>query len=387
MSKKIAVLTGGGHIGGYNSGLSGVWKRGRELGWDVYGAIDGWRGLANGEFVDLRVKDVVEHADKGGSILGSRRYKPELEELTDTIAEHDIDAVVALGGDDTLGVLAELWEEAGVPAVGWPKTMDNDLSGTYFTVGYPTAVSQAARFVRESADMAYTHGRVMITTLFGRSTDWVAAGAGAHGDADVLIPGERPTSTTEIYDEVKEVYLKNREKYDKGFAVVVAAEGASIEGLSSHRRDSEEFDEFGHEKLSPHLLAISLSESIQDYSREEYGEPFGTAHQTLTYQLRNGPANEVDREIGYKAGRRCVGLLEEEDPGKMAAVQHEEGSGLTVGSVDLSEAVEPRFVKGSGYIDYSEFRVTDSYLKYSRPFMGEKRKKEINLLGRDEIIR
>ncbi|MFW6006030.1 MAG: 6-phosphofructokinase [Candidatus Bipolaricaulota bacterium] len=384
--KRIAVLTGGGHIGGYNAGLSGVWEEGEKLGWEIYGALDGWRGLARGEFVDLPGQEVADHAEKGGSILGSSRYKPELGELTKTIAEHDIDAVVAFGGDDTLSVLAKLWEEAGVPAVGWPKTMDNDLSGTYFTIGYPTAVGRSARAVRESADMAYTHARVMITTLFGRSTDWVATGAAAHGDADILIPGEKPTTVEEIYEKVKYVYRRNQERYGKGFAVVVAAEGASIEGLSSHRRQSEEFDEFGHVKLSPHLLALSLSEAIQNHSKEDFGKPFGTAHQTMTYQLRNGPANGLDRDIGYEAGRKCVGLLADGAPGRMAAVRHEKEEGLTVDSVALSEAVEPRFVKGSGYVDYSEFRVTDSFLEYSRPFMGQKQEKEINLLGRDEVV-
>ncbi|MBS3788869.1 MAG: 6-phosphofructokinase [Candidatus Bipolaricaulota bacterium] len=386
MSKKIAVFTGGGHIGGFNSGLSGIWERGEQLGWDIYGAIDGWSGLARVKFVNLSGEEVANYAGKGGSILGSSRYKPGLEELKSAVSEYDIDGVVALGGDDTLGILARLWEEADVPAVGWPKTMDNDLSGTYFTIGYPTAVDQAGRLVRESADMAYTHGRVMINTLFGRGTDWMAAGACAFGDADLVVPGEETVSINEIYKEVKKIYLENREKYGKGFAVVVAAEGASIKGLSSHRMESEEFDEFGHVKLSPKLLALSLSEAIQDISKEEFGERFSTAHQALTYLLRNGPANEVDKEMGYKAGCHCVELLNKNKPGKMASIQHERGSGLTIDSVKLTKAAKQRDVKGSGYIDYSDFCVTDAYLEYSRPFMGEKRNKEINLLGREKVI-
>ncbi len=387
MPKRIAILTGGGHIGGFNSGLSGAWEKGEQLGWEILGAVDGWRGLAQGEFVNLPAEEVIDYADKGGSILGSSRYRPKLEELTNTISEHDIDGVVALGGDDTLGVLARLWEEADVPAVGWPKTMDNDLSGTYFTIGYPTALEKASRLVRESADMAYTHGRVMINTLFGRSTDWMAAGTCTYGDADVLIPGEEPTSMDEIYEEIRGVYRENQKKHGKGFAVVVAAEGASIEGLSSHRMESEEFDEFGHVKLSPKLLALRLSEAIKDISKEEFGEPFGTAHQALTYLLRNGPANEVDKELGYEAGRRCVKLLEGDEPGKMAAVQYEEGTGLTIGSVKLAKAVNQRYMKNTNYVDYTDFRVTDAYLNYSLPFMCEKRGREINLLGREEVTR
>jgi len=380
LKKKVAVLTGGGHIGALNAGLYGVRKKGKELGWKIYGALDGWQGLARGNFIDLLDYQVNKYADSGGSILGSSRYKPELEELANTIAEHDIDAVVAFGGDDTLGVLAKLWNELGIPAVGWPKTMDNDLSGTYFTIGYPTAVSRSSQLVRESVDMAYTHGRVMINTLFGRSTDWVAAGAAAYGDADILIPGEKPTEIEEVYERVKEVYLTNQEKYGKGFVTLVAAEGASIEGLPSHRKESEEFDEFGHVKLDPNLLALNLSEAIRDRSEEEYDEPLGTAYQALTYLLRNGSANEVDRNMGYKAGRRCMRLIENDNPGRMVAVQYEEGNDLSIGSVDLTNAVKLKVVRDTDHVDYSGFRVSDSYLIYSSPFLGDKKGREISLL-------
>lgn len=379
---KIAVLTGGGHVSALNAGIEGITKEAVDNGWEVLGALDGWEGLEKGNFLELTEENTDSIRGLGGSVLGSGRWKPYLDRVVETVGGNDIDGVVALGGDDTLGVLNDLWEEYQIPAVGWPKTMDNDLGATYFSLGYPTAVENAADTVLNSFDIAWTHGRMAMVSVFGRSTDWVAAGAAAYGDADMIVPGEEPTHIDEIYEKAKELYFENENDKGKPYATMVIAEGASVEGLETHvKRDDLHVDEFGHPKLDPNYLVSSLSDTLRSMSKEEFGEQIKTAPISLTYQLRNGKPLPVDEELGYKCGQKCTELLEEERLGKMATVEVKNGD-LEVGEAELSKGVEVSEVSGTGYIDYENLSVDNSFYDYADPFMGEKGNRQIHLLDR-----
>lgn len=376
---KIAILTGGGHVSGLNAGIEGISKEAIEKGWEVLGAAHGWEGMEKGNFVKLTKKNTNSIREYGGSVLGSGRWRPDLEAVMKNVEENQIDGIVALGGDDTLGVLKELWEKHNIPSAGWPKTMDNDLGGTYFSIGYPQAVKKCAQTVLESFDVATTHRRIALTSVFGRSTDWVAAGAAAYGDADMVIPGERTTNLNRIYDKAKEAFYKNKEKYGRPFATIVVAEGASIEELKSHvKRDGIHMDDFGHPKLDPHELVSSLSDAITTISEKD-GQVINTAPMTLTYQLRNGRPSNICRDMGYKCGRKCVELLADGETSKMASIKREDNK-LKIGSSDLSEGVLTKKVRDTNYINYKELQVTDSYLEYARPFLEEKGHREIHLL-------
>lgn len=379
---RIAILTGGGHVSALNAGIEGITKEASDRDWDVLGATDGWEGVEKGNFLKLTEKNTDSIRGYGGSILGSGRWRPELDSVAETIENENIDGIITLGGDDTLGVLNKLWEKYDIPAVGWPKTMDNDLGGTYFSLGYPTAIRNASETVLNSFDMAWTHGRVVMISVFGRTTDWVAAGAGAYGDADMIVPGEKETNLEDIYEKVQEVYFENEKKHGKPHAVMVIAEGAAIDGIKSHVKTSEvHTDEFGHPKFEPNVLVSTLSDAIRSISNEELGEPIKTAPMSLTYQLRNGRPLKIDEELGFRCGQKCVKLLGDGAAGKMASIE-KDGEKLKVGKTDLSEGVEISRVSDTDYINYENMEVTESFLDYARPFLDEKPSRKVRLLKR-----
>lgn len=379
---KIAVLTGGGHVSSLNAGIEGITKEATKNGWEILGVTDSWEGIEKGNFVKLTEKNTKGIKKYGGSILGSGRWKPDIETIAETVEKENIDGIIALGGDDTLGVLDEIRQTYEIPSVGWPKTMDNDLGATYFSLGYPTAVHYAAETVNNSFEVAWSHGRIAMVSVFGRSTDWVAAGAAAYGDADMIVPGEETTDIENIYEKAKEAYFSNEEDLGKPYATMVVAEGASIGGLETHVKDSElHTDGFGHPKLDPNDLISTLSDSIRRRSKEEFGKQIKTAPMSLTYQLRNGKPLKIDRKFGFKCGRKCIELLEKDEPGKMAIIERK-GDRLEVGKAPLSEGAKVSKVKDIDYIDYDEFEVTDSYLEYAKPFLGERNEREIHLIDR-----
>lgn len=261
--------------------------------------------------------------------------------------------------------------------------MDNDLGRTYFSLGYPSAVKQAAETTLNSFEIAWTHGRISMVSVFGRSTDWVAAGTAAYGDADMVVPGEETTHIEEIYEKAKEVYFENEKDKGKPYAVMVIAEGASIEGLNTHVKSGEmHTDEFGHPKLDPNYLVSTLSDAIRSMSKEEFDKQIKTAPIALTYELRNGKPLKIDEELGFKCGTKCVNLLEEGEVGKMAIVERE-GNDLVVDSANLEEGVKISKVSDTDCIDYENMEVTDSYIDYAEPFLDGKPTREVRLIKRN----
>jgi len=386
MAKTLAVLTGGGHAAGLNAGIAGVIEEARRKGWRVYGALDGWQGVVNDMFVNLTDYDGMSSISKGGSILGTSRVKPTLDKVQESMKKRKVDALIAMGGEDTLGALWNMYSEFKLPSVGWPKTMDNDLSGTYFTIGYPTAIKVASEEVAKFFDAASSPGRVAIVVVFGRHTDWVALGAGAYGRADFVIPAERPCKLDKICHKIGTLFGQRKKSLGKGFVVMVVAEGAQIEGLESHAKEQErELDEYGHVKLDPYLLASYLSSAIKSKTKEMFGKPLGTAPMVLTYQLRNGSPVWVDMELGYKLGIRCVDMLEKQEVGMVAVIKREKDELLT-GSAPLEEAIKMRKVEGTGFFDHENLVPTSSFFDYGEPFMGRAKERTINLVDRKFMV-
>ncbi len=368
MGKRIAILTGGGHIAALNAGIASIIEHARAKGWSVIGALDGWKGMQDGRFAKLNLsKDqLAEVASTCGTVIRASRTRPELDRVATTIRRFGIDAVIAMGGDDTLGLAAALHETHGVPLVGWPKTMDNDLSKTYFSLGYPSAVQCAAQCVRESYVGSYAHNRLALVTMFGRNTDWVVAGAGGYGYADLIIPAEHAYTIDDVYRRIVDVYDGNQ-----GHAVIAVAEGARLRGLESHVRD-EDLDAFGHYKLDPHLLLTYLGRAIKRLSTKHRGQEIKTTLISLTYQLRNGPPTTIDRRLAVEAGAYCVEMVAETQWGEMATVTRDGDSVAVTSSVPLQDVIVTRPVKGTGYFDYDTLQVTDAFFKYATPFLGER---------------
>jgi 6-phosphofructokinase len=368
MGKRIAILTGGGHVAALNSGIASIVEHARGKGWTVIGALDGWKGMQDGRFAKLNLskEQIAEVASTCGTVIKASRTKPDLDRVATNVRRFGIDAVIAMGGDDTLGLASAVHETYGIPMVGWPKTMDNDLSKTYFSLGYPSAVRCAAQCVRESYVGSYAHNRLAIVTMFGRNTDWVVAGAGGYGYADLVIPAEHEYAIDDVYRRMDEVYDRNQ-----GHAVIAVAEGAHLRGLESHVR-GEDLDEFGHYKLDPHLLLTYLGRTIKRLSTKHRGREIKTTLISLTYQLRNGPPADIDRRLAVEAGAYCVEMVAEARWGEMATVTREGDRIAVENSVPLQDAVVTRPVKGTGYFDYDTLQVTDAYFRYARPFLGER---------------
>lgn len=366
MKKRIAILTGGGHISTLNSGIAAIISSAKKHGWNVIGALKGWQGMQEDRFVnlDLSRPQIEKLSYGGGTVIRSSRTKPILTRVAETLSKRRIDGVVAMGGDDTLGAAAKLHEDFAIQIVGWPKTMDNDLSKTYCCLGYASAVQTAAQCLQNSFDGAYSHSRIAIVTMFGRDTDWVVVGAGAYGHADVIIPAEKEYSLDDIAMRIEEMYHQNA-----GHAVVAVAEGAKVMGLESHVQ-KKDIDQFGHYKLDPHLLVVSLGAAIREFTKNR-GQEIRCTLLSLTYQLRNGRPLEIDRRLAIEAGRYCVDLLADNRGGEMATITLNQDQLEVASAVPLKEAAVTRPVAGTGYFNYKKLRATRDFFDYAGPFMGK----------------
>lgn len=373
MAKTILHLTGGGHISSWGRGQKRLIELAKQKGWRILGARDGWAGLNEGIVYDLTNQPIEGIELRGGSFIGSSRTLPDPGKAVKILQKYKVDAVVAMGGDDTLGAAFQLYDEYGVNIVGWPKTMDNDLFETYCTLGYPSAAAIAASNVRYMHDTAWSHSRVALVTLFGRNTDWAVAAAGAYGLADLIIPCEQPYTIGFILEKLQERVEANKERYDRTFAVVAIAEGASIGGVESHVRE-QEVDAFGNPKLDPLTLVLNLERAAKKTGLE-------CAVGALTYGLRNGPPIEVDGMLSTKASEKCIELIEDERFGHMASVMYDRRK-LDVVDVPLNRVIrwtksasgkkttEKRSVKDTGYIDYDDLKVTQKFSEYASPLLG-----------------
>src|SRR5512136_1380335 len=245
---KIGVLTGGGDAPGTNAVIRAIVRKGiKQYGDEIVGIRDGWRGMLEGEFTRLDQEAITAILTRGGSIIGFSRTNPfksanGVERILENIEKSGMEAIIAIGGDDTLGVACKLGD-FGVKCVGVPKTIDNDLSGTDYTFGFNTAVSIATEALDRLRSTAEAHQRVIILEVMGRYTGWIALESGLAGGADVILIPEKPFSVAEICE-----YISQRQKRGRNFSVVVIAEGAKP-------KDGKEIvysggvDEFGNLRL------------------------------------------------------------------------------------------------------------------------------------------
>ena len=249
MAKTVGMLTGGGDCPGLNAVIRAVVREADAAGWDSVGILEGWRGLVEGSFRDLALRDVSGILPRGGTILGTSRTNPfkldgGVEKVLDNIRARGLDAVVAIGGEDTLGVAAKLYREHEVPVVGVPKTIDNDLSGTDYTFGFDTAVFIATEAIDRLHTTAESHNRVMVVEVMGRHTGWIAVMSGIAGGADVILIPEQPVSVDECCDD-----LRRRHDRGKDFSIVVVSEGYELDEDGGGAAE-DEVDQFGHVRLS-----------------------------------------------------------------------------------------------------------------------------------------
>ena len=223
-------MSGGGDAPGINAVLRAIVRKAiQDYAYETVGIKDGWRGLVEGEFIPLDLKNLVGMLPRGGSILGTSRTNPfksgdGAKCILRNVSEHGIEAVIAIGGEDTLGVAYKLYE-MGLPVVGVPKTIDNDLVGTDYTFGFQTAVAIACEALDRLHTTAESHHRVIILEVMGRYTGWITLEAGIAGGADVILIPETPFDIEEVCE-----CIRKRQKRGRNFSIVVAAEGAKPKG-------------------------------------------------------------------------------------------------------------------------------------------------------------
>ncbi|MEE9614203.1 MAG: 6-phosphofructokinase [Thermodesulfobacteriota bacterium] len=322
---KVGVLTGGGDCPGLNAVIRAVVKKGTTLGYEFTGIKDGWKGLVESSVVPLNTDAISGLLPRGGTILGASRTNPYKSEgdkrkVLDNIEKLGIDAIVCIGGDDTLGVAAKLHKE-GVKVVGVPKTIDNDLSGTDFTFGFDTAVAIVTWALDRLHSTTEAHHRAMVVEVMGRHTGWIAVYGGLAGGADIILIPEKPFDL----DEVCEVVRKRKEG-GKNFSIIVAAEGAHPKESGSMITKDKELDAFGHVKLG------GVGEFLAKEVEKRTG--FETRHVVLGHLQRGGTPTAYDRILATRFGVKAAELIEEGKFGRMAALQ-----GNSITDVSLEEAV------------------------------------------------
>jgi 6-phosphofructokinase 1 len=327
VSKKLGVLTGGGDCPGLNAVIRAVSRRSFDRGYDVVGVREGWRGLVDGRFEPLGPREISGILPRGGTIIGTSRTNPfkiegAVERVLENFAVAGLDALVAIGGEDTLGVAARLHAEHGFPVVGVPKTIDNDLSATDYTFGFDTAVWVCTEAIDRLHTTAESHNRVMVVEVMGRHTGWIAVMSGIAGGADVILIPEQPVTVEDACEE-----LEKRHRHGKDFSIVVVSEGYELTYASGeHReitRDGE--DEFGHVRFG------GVGEALAGEIEERTG--FETRVTVLGHVQRGGSPTPRDRVLATRYGLKAADLVDEERFGRMAALH-----GDAIVDVSLAEA-------------------------------------------------
>ena len=325
---RLGVLTGGGDCPGLNAVIRGVVRRGvRAHGMDFVGFQDGWRGLLDDTSQPLGIAETTGILPRGGTILGSSganpyRFEGGPESVAATLARHEVDGLVVIGGEGTLGVSARLAEE-GVKIVGVPKTIDNDIGGTDVTVGFHTAVQVATDAIDRLHSTAESHDRVMLLEVMGRNAGWIAVYAGMAGGADAILIPEQPFDLDECCH-----HLRRRHASRSSFSIVVVAEGAVPKEGTLELPESL-LDENGFPRLGG--LANHLAPEIEKRTG------FQTRVTILGHLQRGGSPVAFDRVLGTRFGIAAADLAAAGGWGRMVARKAQD-----VQDVPLMEALEQR---------------------------------------------
>jgi ATP-dependent phosphofructokinase / diphosphate-dependent phosphofructokinase len=332
---RIGVLTGGGDCPGLNAVIRGVVRKGVNThGHEILGFRYGWAGVLADEAVELTVESTSGILPRGGTILGTSRTNPYKEEggserVRATLAARGIDVLIPIGGEDTLGVAGRLADE-GVPVVGVPKTIDNDLAATDFTFGFQTAVQIATEAIDRLHTTAESHNRVIVVEVMGRHAGWIAAYAGMAGGADVILVPERPFDIEKVCDHVRRRHARGRT-----FSIVVVSEGAVPAGGAVWSQHGGT-DAFGHQRLGG--IAVQLEREIEERTG------FECRMTILGHVQRGGTPLAFDRVLGTRFGVGAVDAATQGRPRVMVALR-----GTEIELVPLEAALEapklldPRF--------------------------------------------
>jgi ATP-dependent phosphofructokinase / diphosphate-dependent phosphofructokinase len=324
---KIGILTGGGDCPGLNAVIRAVVRKGVFHYNDQFvGFLEGWRGLIDNKSMDLNLDSVSGILPRGGTILRTSRTNPSkrpdgFDRCIKTLDTHKIEALVAIGGDDTLSVAQKLHEK-GVKVVGVPKTIDNDLGGTDYTFGFDTACNIVCEAIDRVHTTAEAHNRVMVVEVMGRDAGWIALYSGIAGGADAILIPERPFNVDKVAESI-------RQRHERGryFSIVVVAEGAKFAtGSGAPVVQEMGKDEFGHAKLGG--IANLLAREIEQRTG------FETRAVILGHIQRGGSPSAFDRVLATRYGLGAIDMVHRAEFGRMAALRSNK-----IVSIPLLEAI------------------------------------------------
>jgi 6-phosphofructokinase 1 len=322
---KIGVLTGGGDCPGLNAVIRAVVRKGTFHYEDEFvGFMEGWRGLLEDKTMELDLSTVGGILPRGGTILRTSRTNPAkredgLERCAETLKKHGCEALIAIGGDDTLSVAKKLFDK-GVKVVGVPKTIDNDLAGTDFTFGFDTAVDVATEAIDRVHTTAEAHNRVIVVEVMGRDSGWIATYSGIAGGADVILIPEVPFDIDQVAETIRQRHARGRY-----FSIVVAAEGAKFAG-GNETLPAAGLDEFGHARLGG--IGSVLAQEIEKRTG------FESRSVVLGHIQRGGSPSAFDRVLATRYGLGAIDMVHRGEFGQMAALR-----GNKIISIPLAEAI------------------------------------------------
>ena len=325
------MLTGGGDCPGLNAVIRAIVRKGADHGHDLVGYRHGWAGVMEGDSVPLTTENTKGILPRGGTILGTSRTNPYksddgAERVKATLRDDAVDVLIPIGGEDTLGVANRLHAE-GVPVVGVPKTIDNDLAGTDFTFGFQTAVQIATDAIDRLHTTAESHNRVIVVEVMGRHAGWIAAHSGMAGGADVILVPEQRFDVDEVCRRIQ-----RRHGGGRTFSIVVVAEGALPVDAESVESLHQGTDAFGHARLGG--IAVHLEREI------EARTGFETRMTILGHVQRGGTPVAYDRVLGTRFGVAAVDAATGGKLGTMVALR-----GTAIELVRLEDALrEPKLL-------------------------------------------
>jgi 6-phosphofructokinase 1 len=326
MMARIGILTGGGDCPGLNPVIRAVVRKSLNDGYEIIGIKNGWKGLIEKDFIKLDLNSVSGILPKGGTILGTSRtnpYKNEggVDKVKENFKALGVNALIVVGGEDTLGVAARLIKDGLTNIVGVPKTIDNDLSATDYTFGFDTAINTAMECIDRLHTTAESHHRIMVAEVMGRHAGWIAVDAGIAGGADVILIPEIPIDIDEICN-----LIKKRHQRGKTFSIVVVAEGAQFKKGSMVLQE-QKLDEFGHVRLGG--IGDILGQEIEKRTGYE------TRVSVLGHIQRGGSPTAFDRILATRFGVKAVELVKNKKFGRMVAL-----SGNKIIDVAIEAAVQ-----------------------------------------------
>jgi len=322
--KKIGILTGGGDCPGLNPTIRAVVRKGLKDGYTFVGIKNGWKGLIDKDTIPLDLNSTSGILPKGGTILGTSRTNPfkepkNVKRVLKNFKALNLYCLVAIGGEDTLGVENKL-SKKGLPIIGVPKTIDNDLSATDFTFGFDTAVNIATEAIDRLHTTAESHHRIMVVEVMGRHAGWIATYAGIAGGADVILIPEKRIDLKEVCD-----ILRKRKRRNKNFSIVVVAEGAKLKDKDLILKTGKK-DAFGHVLLGG--IGQTLAKRIEEMTGYE------TRVTVLGHIQRGGTPTAFDRVLSTRYGIKAIDLINAKRFGQMVSL-----SGNQIKSVSLAKAV------------------------------------------------